>query len=361
MSEWECKVVRIEKIEKHPDADSLSIATVLGNYPVIIKTGQYQEGDLAAYIAIDSIVDTSKPEFSFLDRPRIKARRLRGIYSQGLLIDSPPNFNEGDSLIDFFDIKKFVYPEEVEDLMQLSDEDKKHYLFPKIDQQFIARIRGRNAAPPPKGWAALFYDLDSVRKYGRLFQEGETVICTEKCDGCQAFFRHDGTEFFVKSRNFYKKRPDDPKADSWWEIALRLDFENKMSKFPEYGCYGELYGQVSPFFYDCQIVEFKIQTKFRIFDIYDFTNHKFLDYDDMVDCANQLGIETMPLIYRGPWKTDNSLYSLVEHDTFFNLKLPQATKIMEGMVIRPEHERTDSHIGRIILKLKSERYNLFKK
>lgn len=361
MSEWSNQVVRIEKIEKHPDADALEIATVLGNYPVIIKLGQYTVGQLASYIALDSMCDTTKPEFSFLDRPRIKARRLRGIYSQGLLIDAPEGFNEGDSVNDYFGLKKFVYPEEVEDLMNLPEDQKKYYHFPKMDTSFVSKLKSRNAAPPPKGWAAPYYDLDSVRKYGRLFQEGETVIITEKCDGCNAFYRNDGTEFFVKSRNFYKKRPDDPKGDSWWEIALRLDFEAKMAKFPDYGFYGELHNHVSPFFYDGEFVDGKIQNNFRVFDIYDFKNHTFLNYDDMVTCANSIELKTMPLVYRGPWKTDNSLYALAEQDTLFDVKLPNATKIMEGIVIRPEFERSDPHVGRIILKLKSERYNLFKK
>ena len=364
MSEWfgYATVVRIEKIEKHPGADALDIATVHGNYPVIVKIGQFKEGDLASYIPIDSVVDITRSEFSFLDRSRIKARRLRGIYSQGLLVDAPIEFKEGDCIVDHFGLRKFVYPEEVEDLMELSEEEKKHYLFPKIDKSFIAKVRGRNAAPPPKNWAAPYYDLDSVRKYGRLFQEGEVVICSEKCDGCNAFYRYDGNEFFVKSRNFYKKRPEnDPRLDSWWEIAIRLDFENKMSKFPDYGFFGELYGHVSPFFYDCEIVDGKIENKFRVFDIYDFKNNKFLDYDDMVNCATEIGLETMPVVYRGVWKADNSLYSLVEQDSLFVRKLPQATSIMEGMVIRPEKERVDPHVGRISLKLKSERYNLFKK
>jgi tRNA-binding EMAP/Myf-like protein len=184
MTEWNPQVVRVEKIEKHPGADSLSIATVLNNYPVICKLDQYKLGQLVSYLPVDSVVDLSKPEFSFLDKPRIKARRLRGIYSQGLLIDAPPSFNEGDSIIDHFNIKKFVYDEEVEDLMLLSDEEKRHYLFPKIDQKFAAKLRGRNAASPPKGWNAPYYDLDSIRKYGRLFQEDDVVICNEKCDGC---------------------------------------------------------------------------------------------------------------------------------------------------------------------------------
>ena len=361
MSEWNPSVVRIEKIEKHPGADALEIVTVMGDYPVITKLSQFTIGQLASYIPIDTVVNISLPEFSFLDNPRIKSRRLRGIYSQGLLVDAPIGFKEGDSLLDYFGLKKFVYPEEVEDLMSLSDEEKKYYCFPKIDQSFLAKLKGRNAASPPKGWSALYYDLDSVRKYSHVFNDGETVICTEKCDGCNSFFRHDGEQLFVKSRNFYKKRPEEDSNDSWWQIATQLDLEAKLATIPDYGIYGEIYGHVSPFFYDCEIINGKIQYKFRIFDIYDFKNNRFLDYYDMVSCANQLKIDTMPLVYKGPWKADKSLYALAEQDTHFNLKLSQATKIMEGIVIRPEYERIDPHIGRISLKLKSERYNLFKK
>jgi len=361
MTEWNNLVVRIEKIDRHPNGDNLDIAIVNGNYPVIIKRDQYFVGQLVSYISIDSIVNLLLPEFSFLDRPRIRARKLRGIYSQGLLVDAPAGFKEGDSLLDHFGLKKFVYPEEVEDLMNLPEEEKKYYLFPKIDQQFLAKVKGRNAAPPPKGWTALYYDLDSVRKYGHLFIDGETVICTEKCDGCSAFFRYDGEQFYVKSRNWFKKKPDDPKSDTWWEVATQLNLEEKLSKFTDYGIYGEIYGHVTPFFYDCKVIDSKIEHKFRIFDIYDFKNNKYLDYDDMVDIANQLGIKTMPLVYEGPWKADKSLYALAEQDTFFETFIPQATKIMEGIVIRPKFERVESHVGRVILKLKSERYNLAKK
>lgn len=361
MSEWHPEVVRIEKIEKHPYADSLDVATVMGNYPVIVKLNQFVTGQLACYFPIDTAVDLSLPEFSFLDRARIKAKRIRQIYSQGLLLEAPPDLKEGDSIVDRYNLKKFVYPEEVEDILALPEEERKYYLIPKIDQSFIAKIKGRNAAAPPKNWSAPYYDLDSVRKYGGLFIDGEVVVCTEKCDGSNSFFRHDGEQFFVKSRNFYKKRPEEDANDSWWQIAIKLDLENKLSKFPDYGIYGELYGQVSPFFYDCNIVDGKIEHKFRIFDIYDFKKNMFLDYDDMIAVANELGIETMPVVYRGPWKADKSLYALAEQDTHFNIALPQASRIMEGIVIRPEHERIDPHAGRIVLKLKSEKYNLFKK
>jgi len=65
MSDWTPQIVKIEKVEKHPDADALDICTVLGDYPVITKRNEYQIDDLAGYIPIDSIVpDTNYFYFS---------------------------------------------------------------------------------------------------------------------------------------------------------------------------------------------------------------------------------------------------------------------------------------------------------
>lgn len=65
MSDWCPQIVRIEKIEKHPWADTLSIATVMGDYPVVIRTGQYEVGQLAGYINIDTVVPDTE-QFYFL-------------------------------------------------------------------------------------------------------------------------------------------------------------------------------------------------------------------------------------------------------------------------------------------------------
>ena len=56
MTDWLPQVVKIEKVEKHPDADALDVATVLGDYPVIVKRGEYKVGDIALYLPIDTIV-----------------------------------------------------------------------------------------------------------------------------------------------------------------------------------------------------------------------------------------------------------------------------------------------------------------
>ncbi|RYE90041.1 MAG: RNA ligase, partial [Myxococcales bacterium] len=85
MSEFHVRVVRVGPIVKHPQADNLSIAQVFG-YPVIIRTGEYAEGDRAVYVPVDSVVPEGDPRWAFLgEHRRIRAKKLRGVFSMGLL------------------------------------------------------------------------------------------------------------------------------------------------------------------------------------------------------------------------------------------------------------------------------------
>jgi hypothetical protein len=58
MSELHAPVVRIGKVGKHPNADTLSI-TQAGGFPVIFRTGDFKEGDLAVYVPIDSLLPST--------------------------------------------------------------------------------------------------------------------------------------------------------------------------------------------------------------------------------------------------------------------------------------------------------------
>src|SRR4051812_24887017 len=111
MSEFHVEVVRLGAIEPHPNADSLSITRVHGGYPVIIRTGEFRTGDLAVYVPVDSGGPADEPRFAFLGEPRrIKARRLRGVFSMGLLVPASDEWAAGADVRAALRITKYEPP-----------------------------------------------------------------------------------------------------------------------------------------------------------------------------------------------------------------------------------------------------------
>jgi len=379
MTDWNPQIVRIEKVEKHPYADALDIATVLGDYPVIVKRDEYKEGDLAGYIPIDSIVpDTEQfhflcpkitekyeevedneivtktrtlgPKFPVGSVPEknriIKAKKIRGIYSQGMLvsIQSLPLvpagdmkilgwFNPGDTITELLGLKKWEEEEE-ENLPGL-------------------KKTGRNNEKAPQGWSIPHYDIDSVRKVVRLLQPGEEIVLTEKIHGSNAGFSHDGTRLWVKSRNFYKKQDEE---DMWWDIAIRYELEKKLSQYPGLVFFGEVYGQVKKFRYDTVIEGGRLLTRIRFFDVWDTKKGRYVDYDDRIKIITDAGLDTVPELYRGPWLGKEQMYPFAEGLTTLGGK-----HIREGWVLNTVKERFEPELNsRMQVKLVGEGYNLQK-
>jgi RNA ligase (TIGR02306 family) len=357
MSEWKPSIVRIEQIQPHPGADLLDIY-IAGGYPVVDKKGRYAIGDLAVYLPLDTVVPATVEQFAFLEGKRLRAKKIRGVYSQGLLSEVPDGSTEGDSVVELYGCKKYVYPEEYSDLIGLPEQEKKHLYFPKQDnknQYQVATMRS-DFASPPKHFSIPYYDLEGLRKYVRCFQEGEEVVISEKIDGCNASFVHDGAEFWVKSRNYYKKANLDC---LYYGTGIRYELDKKLATKPNLVVMGEIYGQVKPFRYDATLDGNKLISKFRVFDVYDLMGNRFLAFDEVAAFCQELGLDMAPVLYRGPWKEDLSLYALAEQDTALSRSIPDATKVSEGFVIRPVVEGF-CKAGRKIFKLKSERYNLLK-
>lgn len=334
MSEWNPQVVKLEKIERHPNADTLEISTVLGGYTVIFKEGQYKEGDLAAYVPVDSVC-SERPEFEWLGtKKRIKAAKLRGIFSLGILAPPPPEAKEGDSIVDFYGLKKHVYEEEMPDLPGRQNGD--HLV-------------------PPTNWSIPHYDLEALRKLSWMLNEGEEVIITEKIEGCNAAFGYapnavDGDPLWVKSRNFYLKEEID---NLYWHAAkshnLKVAFDGLEGKI----FFAELYGNVKGFKYDCSVSDGKLTPRLRFFDIWDADKMRYFDWDEMVKMVEDAGLQTVPVLYRGPWK-GKELWNLAEGQSVLG------SNIREGFVVRPVVGRSDPRHGRVVLKLKGEGYMLKK-
>ena len=63
-------VKRIDKITKHPNADSLEICHI-GGWKVITRIGEYKEGELAIYCEVDSFLPIDE-KFEFLRKSSYK-------------------------------------------------------------------------------------------------------------------------------------------------------------------------------------------------------------------------------------------------------------------------------------------------
>src|SRR5579885_2106433 len=89
-------VVKLGVIRKHPNADTLGLVDI-GGYQIVVKLGEFQEGQLAIYVQPDSVL-SDRPEFEWFWEPnayeggtpekkrRVTVRKFRKEWSEGLLL-----------------------------------------------------------------------------------------------------------------------------------------------------------------------------------------------------------------------------------------------------------------------------------
>lgn len=434
MSDWNPQIVKIEKVSKHAGADALSVViTSIGDYPIITKLDEYKPGDIAVYVPIDTIVPDTE-EFHFLaplkfenyeengefkKRPIgrkfdvgsvpesyriIKAKKIRGQYSQGMLIPinwdvhidpSTVDVNEYIARISVFLADPDFIGTNIASLYGFTkweeDEEEASDHKPGANKK---KAHAQNEKKPD-GWTIPYYDIDSMRKFVASLVEGEEVILTEKIHGANAGFSHDGERLWVKSRNYYKRGEceipiyDDGETvivdgldwqvpaegyenlprkrtkigtktvqstDQWWEVARRIDLESKLAQYPGLVFFGEVYGQVTGFNYDVKIVNGSLNLNVRFFDIWDIKTMRYLDYDDYCLICSNLGLDMTPELYRGPWLGKEQMYPFAEGKTTLGGK-----HVREGFVLRTAKERYCERLkGRMQVKLVGEGYNLQK-
>lgn len=321
MSEFRVQVVRLGPIEKHPNADSLSLTHVLGDYPVILRTGELQPGDLAVYVPVDAVVPADDPRWAFLgEHRRIKARRLRGIFSMGLLTPAEPGFCEGDDVREALRITKWEPP------------------LPPLAE-------GEDEADP--GHMPAYTDIEGLRRWPAVLQPGEEVIATEKVHGANGRFVFADGRLWVGSRTRIKRESE---GSLWWRAARQYDLAEKLRARPGLALYGEVYGAVQDLRYGARPNEVRL----ILFDAMDTRARRYLDYDDFVALSRELGLPVVPVLHRGPW--GDEVRALANGGS----TLPGAAHTREGFVVRPVKERWHPELGRVVLKLIGEDYLLRK-
>ena len=330
MSEHAVKIIEIGEVRPHENADRLCIVPV-GGWSCVVGKEQFESGSRAIYIEPDYIVPLDRPEFAFLRKPesdktehRLKAIRLRGVVSFGLLIPVPECLEGravGDNVMDDLAIRRY---EPLVKCMPGSLDD------------------GLPEAEWPQVYSSKF-DVEDLRKHEDVFQEGEPVIVTEKLHGAssRAVWK-DGT-FYMGSRTRWLK----PDVLNHWvrAFAAASQIEEWCKANPETVLYGETFGPVQELKYGLK------EPKFAAFAA--LHNSEWVSLPELYASLDRLYVYHPRVIYEGPYSRED-IATLAEKDSY----VPSAPvgHMMEGVVISPTVERRDDRIGRVCLKLISNRY-----
>lgn len=349
MATFETKVVRLT-IEPHNNADTLEVARI-GGYRAIVGKDVYKTGDLAAYIQEASILpDALIEELGLTGRlagtkaNRVKALRLRGILSQGLVYPARSHWKEGDDVREELGIEKYVPAVPVE-------------------------LEGEAFALPYEH--TFHFDIDDIKKHPHIFEDGEEVVFTEKLhgtfcaitavpedEGSDDYFNRRvfvaskgcierGYAFKTDNENFYNKHA---KEDGLIDIAILLS--NRFGTTVR--ILGELFG--------CGIQDLhygftsKGQTAFRVFAICmgDRNEPKYLGDYELELVLEELDLKRVPKLYRGPF-SQAVLEKYTSGKESFSGK---EANMREGVVVTPAVERLEEGLPgrRVILKSVSPEY-----
>jgi RNA ligase (TIGR02306 family) len=327
LSEFHATVIRLKEIRKHPNADTLSITSAFA-YPVIFQTTCYQVGDLAAYVPVDAVVPPDEARWGFLrgskgdfdeKHRRIRAKKIRGIFSMGILTPADPSWVEGQDVTEALALTKYEPPVPIS-------------------------MGGQNERDP--GFIPTYTDVEGLRRWPEILREGEPVVLTEKIHGTNArFCWHEGRLWCGSHHNI--KAPDS--GTVWWQVAKQYNLETKLQQFPGVVFYGEVYGAVQDLRYGAKPGELFL----ALFDAFVINGGYFVAPAVLDTMARMLELPTAPVLYVGPWHPEqlaqlaNGASNLAEH-------------IREGFVVRPVKERWNEAAGRVILKLIGEDYLLRK-
>lgn len=319
MSTHSVNVIEIKEVRRHENADRLEIVPVNG-WQAVVKAGQFKPGDRAVYIEPDYTVPTARQEFAFLakdgrERHRLKAVRLRGALSFGLLIPVPDDVADagvGDNVMDRLGIERYEPPVK------------------------LARSDELPEGEWPQAYASKF-DVEALQKFPAILQAGEPVIVTEKIHGANARYLWSGDKFYIGSRGRWLK----PDASHAWRQAADNDprIEQWCKVHPDVVLYGEIYGPVQSLKYGTNKVAFAA-----------FAASQKGEWIDTATLIADDTLPTVPVIYRGPFD-HGYILPLAETDSDI-----APDHMREGIVIVPERERRHEEIGRVALKHISNRY-----
>jgi len=354
MSERDLAYIAIIKsLAPIPEADKIEKAEVLG-WECVVKKGDFQVGDTAIYIEIDSVLP-EYPCFEFMRsrKFRVKTIKLRSQISQGLVMplstitDIDHSFDlsklqEGDNVSEVLKITKYD-PECLSDI-DLEPQAPKSWLknqWPFIKYKLFAykKIKSVNGFPSdvPKT------DEVRVQKMGGVLARcvGARVYIAEKLEGTSVSFvyrkrgnwlaRLFGQNYLFQacSRNriVFSSNKKVLSTHNTAKLNDKYGIESRMKLLGRnLAIQGECIGpKIQANVYRLPEIEF------RIFSAFDLDKQAYVGYYELVKVCDQLGLPMVPVLAIDEFLLNDIKY-YVELSKGYSAINPKVLR--EGLVIR---------------------------
>lgn len=341
------EVVTIDDVRPHTNADRLEIVVVRGA-TVCSQKGAFTKGQKAIYFppgilipqtvaeqlgVANHLKDCRYPGDLVATACRVAGCKLRGEPSFGFLVP----LSEYPALADF-----------------------------ELGTDVNETFGGIKYEPPEKHMAAdarqevskfhRYTDIDNYLRHPGWFKDGTPVRITEKIHGTNSrvglIGTDDGFEFMAGSNKVQRKRPDpDAPTPLYWQPLEREGMLGMLSELCDEQfdvvVFGEIYGL------GIQDMDYGTERGYRVFDI--TINGQYMDWVHVKAYCDTFGVETVPLLYEGPFSHDVVLEHTYGPTTLASKKdILAKFKDREGCVITPLEEVWDR--GRLILKSISADY-----
>lgn len=350
MSQTFAQLVQVEAIEPHPNADALEIASILGT-KVVVRKGAFIDKEPVVYFPPDLLIPNSRAEqlgvAGYLKHAiypgdteksqcRVGACRLRGQPSYGFVIslreaNLPPvcGYGIGADVSEHFGAVKYEPP---------------------------PRAQAGDAAPE----FPTFHRYTSIENYYRypdMIPVGLPVRITEKIHGTNSRVGlikvDDEWQFMAGSHGVVRKRPDKGTNSIYWGPLEEESMLNMLSclcdEQNDVVVFGEIYGP------GIQDLDYGVSTGSRGYRVFDISiNGRYCDWEFVRTACASHGVETVPLLYEGPFSKD--LIEQLTHGPTTVGSPKGKFKGREGIVITPLTESLNANGGRMILKSVSADY-----
>jgi RNA ligase (TIGR02306 family) len=324
------KILDIQPIE---GADKIVLATVLG-WQVVIKKDEYKVGDLCIYIPIDTLVNSSNEWFNFLASSkdsmiwsRIKTAKIRGKYSQGLIIpttcleliiDPVIKLEEGLDVGELIGVKKYE-----KELLLVS--------FASSDDTSLS-------VPFPSDIIPIT-DEDNLKSNYQVLEElkNRKLYLTLKMDGSSMTILRINDKFSVCSRRLVLNKG----------AVMHQFVDNKKIKdqLDQIGRNVAIQGEFCGPKINCNQMGLK-DYKYYVFTIRDLETNEYFSLDQIKDFCTQANLEHVPILQcLEPSDTlDININYLQQFANVQEYIHPNGKRVpAEGIVIRP-CEPVFSHI-----------------